>query len=296
MKIKNKTTKILFLILCLGLFFGVQHSTAHAALEYHLLESFPGFFAAKSTMTDLPKMILAIYKFGIWTVGIAGLFMLVVGGFMYMASAGNTSTASSARGIIADALLGIVGALSAYLIIYVINPDLTVMKIGFTAVDIVELKKGAEIEAPVSRAITGAVTTDIVYSNGYPIPRSFDVSLKEIAAAGIRNRVESGIRTPARQAEIVAEYCKGNPLVCSPKVCLSTTRCPHTAGVAVDVWALNANGGQALSQAQCQANLGACFNDQYQKALIAAMRAKGFCVLSFEPWHFEKPAMSTACS
>ncbi|MDD5397176.1 MAG: hypothetical protein PHW24_03905 [Candidatus Moranbacteria bacterium] len=106
--------------------------------EYPLLESFPGFFKAKDNLTDLPSLILAIYKFGIWTVGIAGFFMLVVGGFMYMGSAGNTSTAGSARGIIADALLGIVAALGAYLILYVINPELTKINISFTTVDVTE--------------------------------------------------------------------------------------------------------------------------------------------------------------
>ncbi|KKQ00229.1 MAG: hypothetical protein US09_C0017G0016 [Candidatus Moranbacteria bacterium GW2011_GWD1_36_198] len=40
-------------------------------LSYTLLESFPGFFQGGKEMTDLPTMILAIYKFGIWTVGIA---------------------------------------------------------------------------------------------------------------------------------------------------------------------------------------------------------------------------------
>jgi hypothetical protein len=106
--------------------------------DYPLLESFPGFFSAKQTLSDLPALILAIYKFGIWTIGIAGFFMLVVGGFMYMGSAGNTSTASSARGIIADALLGIVAALGAYLILYVINPELTKINISFTKVNVTE--------------------------------------------------------------------------------------------------------------------------------------------------------------
>jgi len=106
--------------------------------KYILLESFPGFFTANTEMTDFPKLVLAIYKFGIWTVGIAGLFMLVVGGFMYMASAGNTSTASNAQGIIWDALLGIVAALGAYLIFYVINPDLTKINLSFTKVGVNE--------------------------------------------------------------------------------------------------------------------------------------------------------------
>ncbi|NTW26704.1 MAG: hypothetical protein HGA36_00010 [Candidatus Moranbacteria bacterium] len=106
--------------------------------NYKLLGSFPGFFSAGQTMNDFPALIIAIYKFGIWTVGIAGLFMLVVGGFMYMASAGNTSTAGNARGIIWDSLLGIVAALGAYLILYVINPDLTKINLNFTPVEVTE--------------------------------------------------------------------------------------------------------------------------------------------------------------
>jgi hypothetical protein len=106
--------------------------------EYKLLEAFPGFFDKGQVMTDFPGMILAIYKFGIWTVGIAGFFMLVVGGFMYMASAGNTSSAGSAKGIVIDALIGIAAALGAYLFLYVINPDLTKMNISFTTVDVTE--------------------------------------------------------------------------------------------------------------------------------------------------------------
>jgi len=53
-----------------------------------------------------------------------------------MASAGNTSTAGSARKIISDALFGIVAALGAYLFMYVINPDLTRINIDFTTVDL----------------------------------------------------------------------------------------------------------------------------------------------------------------
>jgi hypothetical protein len=56
---------------------------------------------------------------------------------MYMASAGNTAAAGNAKTIISDSLLGIVAALAAYLIMYVINPDLTKINIGFTAVSTV---------------------------------------------------------------------------------------------------------------------------------------------------------------
>ena len=59
-----------------------------------------------------------------------------------MASAGNNATVTSAKGIITDALLGIVAALGAYLIMYVINPDLTSINIAFTTVEVSEVGPG----------------------------------------------------------------------------------------------------------------------------------------------------------
>jgi len=86
--------------------------------------------------------------------------MLVVGGFMYMASAGNTSTASSARGIITDSLIGIIAAMGAYLILYVINPDLTKINISFTPVEVVETLGFGEGGGNCSVPTTGPCTVE----------------------------------------------------------------------------------------------------------------------------------------
>ena len=127
----GNTKKILTIsIIAVAIFFAV-HNNVSAAFEYKLLEAFPGFFS-KGSSPNLPDMILAIYKFGIWTVGICGLLMITVGGVMYMGSAGNNATAESAKRIITDSLIGIVAALGAYLFMYVINPDLTVIKLSLT--------------------------------------------------------------------------------------------------------------------------------------------------------------------
>ena len=75
------------------------------------------------TTASFPEYIQAIYKFGLWTVGLAALLMLTVGGFMYVTSAGNTSLIGSARGIIQDSIIGILLALTAYFILNIINPD-----------------------------------------------------------------------------------------------------------------------------------------------------------------------------
>lgn len=118
-RIKKHNFSFVFSFLLLGIFFLIPVS--HASYNYTPLESVPGF---EGTSSDLKGFIESIYQFGIWTVGIAAVLMLTIGGFMYMVSAGNTSKTGIAKGIITDAILGLIIALGAYLILYVINPDL----------------------------------------------------------------------------------------------------------------------------------------------------------------------------
>lgn len=142
----KKTIKASLFILgmvFLLLFFSSKPVFAVASeFQYTLLEGLPGFFNAGGVMTDFPALVLAIYKFGIWTIGISGMFMITIGGIMYAGSAGNTSTADSAKKIITDSLIGIAAAMIAYLFLYVINPDLTQMNINFTAVNVDEVTQG----------------------------------------------------------------------------------------------------------------------------------------------------------
>lgn len=95
------------------------------AFDYTPMEKIPGF---ESVGSDFPKYVVAIYKFGIWTIGIAGLLMITLGGFMYITSAGNTASMGKAKGYITDAIIGIIMALTAYLLLYTINPDLLTIK------------------------------------------------------------------------------------------------------------------------------------------------------------------------
>ena len=127
-------------------------------VNYKIMEAIPGFFNAGSSIS-FPDLISAIYKFGIWTVGIAALFMITVGGFMYATSAGNTSTAGSAKSIISDALLGLVVAMTAYLILNVINPDL---------VRTDAFKQGFQLTSPTgsSSAPVSTETAEIIAKTG----------------------------------------------------------------------------------------------------------------------------------
>lgn len=100
---------------------------SHAQYDYIQLESIPGF---EDSGSDLKSYIESVYKFGIWTVGIAAVLMITIGGFMYLTSAGNTSKMDVAKKVVTDAIIGLVVALGAYLILYVINPDLIKINIS----------------------------------------------------------------------------------------------------------------------------------------------------------------------
>ncbi|MFZ1654450.1 MAG: pilin [Candidatus Moraniibacteriota bacterium] len=119
--------------------------------NYQLLEQIPG---SSETVGRLDTYLRDIYIFAFWAVGIAVVFMLTIGGFMYLTSAGNTSRMESAKTVIFDAILGLVLALVAWLFLYVINPDL--VNLNLRAVSITPISSTA---APAATTPTPGVPT-----------------------------------------------------------------------------------------------------------------------------------------
>lgn len=98
-----------------------------ASLNYNTLENLPGFEGSSS---DFPTYLKNLYLLALWIVGICALFMLVLGGFLYLSSAGNTALISSAKKTITGALIGLVIALITWLILNTINPSLTTIDLN----------------------------------------------------------------------------------------------------------------------------------------------------------------------
>ncbi|MBI2439396.1 MAG: hypothetical protein HYV45_02250 [Candidatus Moranbacteria bacterium] len=122
------TNRKFFSFLFLGLFFlgffflFPEYGLAQTVgLKYTPLEKLPG---TENVGSDLPEYVQAIYNLGLAIVTLSAVLMLSIGGFMYLTSAGNTSAMGSAKGVIFDALIGLVIALTAWLLLNVINPDL----------------------------------------------------------------------------------------------------------------------------------------------------------------------------
>ena len=106
----------------------VSTSSSSGNFSYTPMEAIPGF---EGKTNDFPSYVLALYKFGLWTIGIAAVLMISIGGYMYLTSAGNNSSVEKAKSIITDALIGFVLAMVSWLILYIINPDL----VSFTSLN-----------------------------------------------------------------------------------------------------------------------------------------------------------------
>jgi len=124
---KNKK-KLLLLFLSVLVF--LPALTVAGPFDYTPMEKIPGFETADTS--NFYNYIGIVYQFGLWAVGISAMLMISIGGYMYMTSAGNTTSMGKARGIITDALAGLILAMLSYLILYEINPDLVKLTGGAT--------------------------------------------------------------------------------------------------------------------------------------------------------------------
>lgn len=102
-------------------------SGSTAALNYTPLENLPGF---EGQSGDFATYFKSLYLLALWIVAISALFMLVVGGFLYLSSAGNTHLLGTAKKAIYAALIGLIIALISWLLLDTINSDLTNLKLS----------------------------------------------------------------------------------------------------------------------------------------------------------------------
>lgn len=132
---------------------------------YQLIEGLPGILEGDDdgnpeTSGDagtLKNYIEGVYNIGIWVVGIAALVMIVVGGFTYIASAGNQAKTNNAKDIIKDALLGLLVVLFTVIILQTINPELAKFEIS----SVLNTTTGSDVALePVQDAVPGPPSTE----------------------------------------------------------------------------------------------------------------------------------------
>jgi len=77
------------------------------------------------TPTNPGQLVLEIYNFALIAGGLLAFGAIVYGAIMYGLSGGNSSLASDAKDQITQAVLGLLLLFGAYLILHIVNPELT---------------------------------------------------------------------------------------------------------------------------------------------------------------------------
>jgi len=86
---------------------------------------------AENTNCSIPwiaQYIGALQRYAIAIIGILAVIVLMMGGVIWLTAGGNQTRISEAKTLITGSLTGLVLVLASYLILYTINPDLTVLK------------------------------------------------------------------------------------------------------------------------------------------------------------------------
>ena len=87
-------------------------------------------FGTKLTgCSDLKVLVKYLYEWGVFLGGMALFFVLLIGGFLYLTSAGDPAKMKDARDRISSALIGFVLLFSIYIILNIINPELVVLTV-----------------------------------------------------------------------------------------------------------------------------------------------------------------------
>ncbi|QQS61782.1 MAG: hypothetical protein IPN70_02595 [Candidatus Moraniibacteriota bacterium] len=113
--------------------------SSDSSFDYTPLEPIPG---ATNDTSTLAGFLEGLYFFVMWSAGVMAMFMIGLGGFWYLTSAGNTSRVGEAKTIIVNALLGLLVLTFTWLILYIINPDLT--KLDWSSLEEIAVDVGSE--------------------------------------------------------------------------------------------------------------------------------------------------------
>ncbi len=123
MEPKLKRGKIIFFFIIFGIF---NFASGVLALETSWPRSPGGIDLTASS--SLAVMVKYFYEWGIALGGLAAFFALVMAGFQYLTSTGDPGKIKDASGKIQSAIIGLVMLLASYLVLNLINPELTTLR------------------------------------------------------------------------------------------------------------------------------------------------------------------------
>ncbi|RMD59764.1 hypothetical protein D6821_00415 [Candidatus Parcubacteria bacterium] len=106
--------------------------------------------ASKETINRVGEKLILAYRYSLGLGGILAAVMLMVGGLIWLTSAGSADKISRAKQIISNSLLGLVLLLSAVAILKFVNPDLVKLYIKSPIAVVDPIKKICCVYTPLN--------------------------------------------------------------------------------------------------------------------------------------------------
>ncbi len=240
--------------------------------------------------------IHAIYNYFLAIAGILAAIALMVGGVIWLVSAGNASRVSEAKSWITGSITGLVILLTSYVLLYQINPELVGMRyvklavidpMGYYDTSVDETNENPYIDACLEakkdnlgpcKALGETKPSYLVYNANYQKyihPETLDKFTKAMECVRGKNNgdnlfsIVSAWRSPAKQIEM-KEYwiAQGKPDNAAPPCCSN-----HSSGRAIDIYRIS--GDSMVWDYNETSGLKECMNNQGLYANISG-----------EPWHW----------
>jgi len=123
--IKSSVDKKFAILIVLLMLLGIASSAFALENDWPLS---PGSKIELTNETTLAEMVKYFYEWGVTIGGLVAFLALVMAGFQYMTSAGDPSKMKEATERIKSAILGLVLLLGSYLVLNLINPELTTLR------------------------------------------------------------------------------------------------------------------------------------------------------------------------
>ncbi len=140
-------------------------------------------WTANNSGNWLGLYIKAIYQYALGIVGILAAVVLMFGGLLWLTAGGNTGQVTEAKEWIKASLTGLILALSSYMILYVVNPDLTT----FQSLSIEKIKNTAP-------ASSNPITASTINNDAARAGLNSDISINQSASLqGVQQSTIDGI-------------------------------------------------------------------------------------------------------
>lgn len=295
-------------------------AVTRAPIQFTPQVTIPGtkFIAGKPIDIEsatIARYIAGLYYFIISSIGILAVVGIMIGGFQYLMAAGSPEKITQAKTSITSAIIGLIIALTSYLLFSTINPNLVDFTKGIRATEVaseeasfmfscaaeressllVLSQAGGVFKPPADRVIVdntqvehpGRLQMDV-------IARLRDTKLKDWLTKNKYSIViTSAFRTTGNQQELYdcymksvkiggVAYCPYNCTTCN-EAARPNCNAPHTTGYAVDVRLKSENVANL-----CPGNpimSGVCREFQQK------MKDVGFGRFCLEGWHYESPLL-----